>query len=84
MTQVVLIVSLSVTVAMYCLIQIYMPVSEQLAPHKPLLKLFAIKAVGELVRYNVLTMLLTNSQCSSRSGRPLFFRSSACSELLKM
>lgn len=43
--HVVLIVSLSVTVAMYCLIQIYMPVSEQLAPHKPLLKLFAIKAV---------------------------------------
>lgn len=43
--HIVLIVSISVTIAMYCLIQIYMPVSEQLAPHKPLLKLFAVKAV---------------------------------------
>lgn len=33
---------------MYCLIQLYMPVSEQLAPHKPILKLFAVKAVGAL------------------------------------
>ncbi|KAG7090729.1 hypothetical protein E1B28_009820 [Marasmius oreades] len=41
----VVIVSLSVTVAMYCLIQLYVVSSEQLAPHKPLLKLFAIKAV---------------------------------------
>jgi uncharacterized protein Usg len=29
----------------YCLIQLYMPVSHILAPYKPLLKLFAIKAV---------------------------------------
>lgn len=30
---------------MYCLIQLYMPISQQLAPHKPLLKLFSVKAV---------------------------------------
>ncbi|PFH53773.1 hypothetical protein AMATHDRAFT_54269 [Amanita thiersii Skay4041] len=39
------IVSLSVTVAMYCLIQLYVTVSKLLAPQRPLLKLFAIKAV---------------------------------------
>lgn len=32
---------------MYCLLQLYMPVSKRLANHRPLLKLFAIKAVGE-------------------------------------
>lgn len=32
---------------MYCLIQLYMPVAEILKPQKPLLKLFAIKAVGK-------------------------------------
>ena len=37
---------ISVTIAMYCLIQLYVAVSEYLAPQKPLLKLFAIKAVG--------------------------------------
>ena len=41
------IVSISVTVAMYCLIQLYVVVSEQLKPHRPLLKLFSVKAVGE-------------------------------------
>ena len=41
--------SISVTIAMYCLIQLYMPVSQQLAPHKPILKLFAVKAVGTLI-----------------------------------
>jgi hypothetical protein len=40
-----IIVSLSVTIAMYCLIQLYMPIAEQLAPYKPLLKLFSVKAV---------------------------------------
>ncbi|KAG6920013.1 hypothetical protein DXG01_010081 [Tephrocybe rancida] len=40
-----IIVSISVTVAMYCLIQLYVPLSPNLAPHRPLLKLFAIKAV---------------------------------------
>ncbi|KAK0504536.1 organic solute transporter Ostalpha-domain-containing protein [Armillaria luteobubalina] len=42
---IVVIVSLSVTIAMYCLIQLYVPVAEILRPHRPLLKLFAIKAV---------------------------------------
>ncbi|KAI0674597.1 organic solute transporter Ostalpha-domain-containing protein [Trametes maxima] len=40
-----LVVSISVTIAMYCLIQLYMAVKVELAPQKPLLKLFAIKAV---------------------------------------
>ncbi|KAI4527520.1 DUF300-domain-containing protein [Schizophyllum commune Loenen D] len=40
-----IIISISVTIAMYCLIQLYVSVSEYLAPQKPLLKLFAIKAV---------------------------------------
>ncbi|TFY59581.1 hypothetical protein EVJ58_g5692 [Rhodofomes roseus] len=39
------VMSLSVTIAMYCLIQLYMPISEYLAPRKPILKLFAVKAV---------------------------------------
>ncbi|KZT69698.1 DUF300-domain-containing protein [Daedalea quercina L-15889] len=39
------IMSISVTIAMYCLLQLYMPVSELLAPQKPILKLFAVKAV---------------------------------------
>jgi len=37
--------SLSVTVAMYCLIQLYVTIAEPLKPYSPLLKLFAIKAV---------------------------------------
>ncbi|TFK44434.1 organic solute transporter Ostalpha-domain-containing protein [Crucibulum laeve] len=40
-----IIISLSVTIAMYCLIQLYVPISSHLVFHKPLLKLFAIKAV---------------------------------------
>ncbi|THV07774.1 DUF300-domain-containing protein [Dendrothele bispora CBS 962.96] len=39
------IVSISVTIAMYCLLQLYFPVSSYLTHTKPLLKLFAIKAV---------------------------------------
>ncbi|KAJ3535373.1 hypothetical protein NM688_g6987 [Phlebia brevispora] len=39
------IVSVSVTIAMYCLLQLYMSVSTLLKPQKPLLKLFAVKAV---------------------------------------
>lgn len=31
---------------MYCLIQLYIPIAGYLVQHKPLLKLFAIKAVG--------------------------------------
>ncbi len=45
--QIILVVSISVTIGMYCLIQLYMVAKEQLAPQKPLLKLFAIKAVGK-------------------------------------
>jgi len=41
------IVSVSVSIAMYCLIQVYIPIAGYLAPHKPLLKLFSVKAVGE-------------------------------------
>lgn len=42
---------------MYCLIQLYMAVKVQLAPQRPLLKLFAIKAVGTvpfllIIRYS--------------------------------
>lgn len=40
-----IVITISVSVAMYCLIQMYLPISGHLAPHKPLLKLFAIKAV---------------------------------------
>ncbi|KAJ6602161.1 organic solute transporter Ostalpha-domain-containing protein [Mycena sp. CBHHK59/15] len=39
------IVSISVSVAMYCLIQVYVPIAIYLAPQKPLLKLFSVKAV---------------------------------------
>ncbi|KAJ3517263.1 hypothetical protein NLJ89_g614 [Agrocybe chaxingu] len=42
---IILLISISVTIAMYCLIQLYVPVSKELAPHKPLLKLFSVKAV---------------------------------------
>ncbi|KAL0956001.1 hypothetical protein HGRIS_002177 [Hohenbuehelia grisea] len=42
---IVIIVSISVTIAMYCLIQLYVPVADRLKPQKPLLKLFAVKAV---------------------------------------
>ncbi|KAH9060546.1 DUF300-domain-containing protein [Lactarius vividus] len=38
-------ISISVTIAMYCLLQLYICVAEELAPHRPVLKLFAVKAV---------------------------------------
>lgn len=44
--QITVIMSLSVTVAMYCLLQVYVPISSYLKPQKPLLKLVAVKAVG--------------------------------------
>lgn len=40
-----IIVSVSVTIAMYCLFQLYIPIAKHLAPHKPLLKFFSVKAV---------------------------------------
>ncbi|KAI0960720.1 hypothetical protein AcV7_000024 [Taiwanofungus camphoratus] len=39
------VVSISVSVAMYCLLQLYLPIAKHLAPHRPILKLFAVKAV---------------------------------------
>lgn len=44
--QIVVLISISVTIAMYCLIQLYVTVAKELAPHRPLLKLFSVKAVG--------------------------------------
>ncbi|KAI0832132.1 DUF300-domain-containing protein [Trametes gibbosa] len=57
-----IVVSISVSIAMYCLIQLYMAVKVELAPQKPLLKLFAIKAVVFLTFWqatflSVLTLL---------------------------
>lgn len=56
------IVSISISVAMYCVLQLYMPLSSQLAPFQPILKLAAIKLVvffefwqGEL--FSVLQMV---------------------------
>ncbi|KDR75253.1 hypothetical protein GALMADRAFT_542138 [Galerina marginata CBS 339.88] len=40
-----IIISVSVSIAMYCLIQLYVPVAKELSMHKPLLKLFSVKAV---------------------------------------
>lgn len=45
--QIMIVISLSVTIAMFCLIQLYVVVAKELAPHKPLLKLFSVKAVGK-------------------------------------
>jgi len=39
------IISISVTIAMYCLLQLYLCVSTELAPHRPVLKLLSVKAV---------------------------------------
>ena len=50
--QITIVVSISVSIAMYCLIQLYFAVKVELAPQKPLLKLFAIKAVGESELYH--------------------------------
>ena len=41
---------------MYCLIQMYVTVSDLLKPQRPLLKLFAIKAVGKLCRCTLLNI----------------------------
>ena len=60
-SQITILVSLSVTVAMYCLIQLYVPVSKDLAQHKPLLKLFSVKAVGELL--HVGNVIYVNANC---------------------
>lgn len=54
--QITTIVSISVSISMYCLIQLYIPVSLYLKPHKPLLKLFAIKAVGSCAHFSRLLL----------------------------
>ncbi|KAF8483336.1 organic solute transporter Ostalpha-domain-containing protein [Russula ochroleuca] len=38
-------IAISVTIAMYCLLQLYLCVATELAPHHPVLKIFSIKAV---------------------------------------
>jgi len=55
------IVSISVTIAMFCLLQLYVPISRHLAPHKPLLKLCAVKAVVFLTFWQAtfLSILIT-------------------------
>lgn len=42
---IVVIISLSVSVAMYCLIQLYLSIAKDVKRHRPLLKLFSVKAV---------------------------------------
>ncbi|KAI0249237.1 organic solute transporter Ostalpha-domain-containing protein [Lactifluus subvellereus] len=56
------IVSISVTIAMYCLVQLYLCVAKELAPHRPILKLLSVKAVVFLTFWqstflSLLTML---------------------------
>ncbi|KAF7982217.1 hypothetical protein HWV62_29410 [Athelia sp. TMB] len=56
-----IVVTVSVSVAMYCLIQMYVTISGHLAPHKPLLKLFAIKAVVFLTFWQSTLLSLLSS-----------------------
>ena len=44
-SQLVTTVSISVSIAMYCLLQLYFVISADIAPHRPLLQLFSVKAV---------------------------------------
>ncbi|KLO10338.1 DUF300-domain-containing protein, partial [Schizopora paradoxa] len=55
------IVSISVSISMYCLVQAYVPIATLIAPHKPILKLFAIKAVVFLTFWQAtfLSLLVT-------------------------
>lgn len=69
-------VSISVSIAMYCLIQLYFPIKEDLAPHKPLLKLFAIKAVvfltfWQATLFSVLSMFGVVKDVSYSSSIPI-------------
>ena len=63
---------------MYCLIQLYVPVSTLLAPRKPLLKLFAIKAVGMLGASNACSAWQA-FRFSSHFGNQHFSLCSVCS-----
>lgn len=47
---------------MYCLFQLYVCVAEELAPHHPILKLFAVKAVGMFLPVHTHSILLTSIQ----------------------
>ncbi|KAE8220520.1 hypothetical protein CF319_g5971 [Tilletia indica] len=40
-----LVITISVSVAMYCVVQFYLPISEELKPYDPVLKFLAVKAV---------------------------------------
>ena len=51
--KIVVIISVSVSIAMYCLVQLYIVVAAELASYKPLLKLFSIKAVGKFCDVDV-------------------------------
>ncbi|PCH36718.1 DUF300-domain-containing protein [Wolfiporia cocos MD-104 SS10] len=55
------IMSISVTVAMYCLLQLYVCISVNLQPHKPLLKLFVVKAIVFLTFWQATLLLLLES-----------------------
>lgn len=50
--------SVSVTIAMYCLLQLYVPVANDLRRHHPLLKLFSVKAVGECTTLGLCVVVL--------------------------
>ena len=65
------IVSISVSIAMFCLIQLYLPVSSYLQPQKPLLKLVSVKAVGAVTS----TFQLFVSPCSRYVSLPYFLAS---------
>lgn len=70
---------------MYCLIQLYVVVAEELSPHRPLLKLFSVKAVG---RYFVLVicsiLIAVFFQYSLHFGRQLSYLCSVWLELSGM
>ncbi|PWN40219.1 DUF300-domain-containing protein, partial [Ceraceosorus guamensis] len=44
-----LIISISVTVAMYCVVQFYLPVQKELKPYSPVLKFLSVKTIVFLV-----------------------------------
>jgi hypothetical protein len=58
--QVEVIISISVMIAMYFLLQFYLCVSAELAPRQPLLKLISIKAVGGFASPNLNRLSLTD------------------------
>lgn len=81
-SQLTVIMSLSVTVAMYCLIQIYVTISEPLKPQKPLLKLFAIKAVVFLTFWQATFLSLLTMAGVVKNVSPFYFLTSTFAEFL--